>query len=681
MKPTRRQAATLAVLAATPACSRDAFAQAASPPCPSQPGDVVGLVLEGTGAPAGTVTVFGQAFRQGDLPRDASAGARLPNGGPLVVQADVKTRHPDGSARYAVMAIACPALSQGARQAVMLTRTGRATGQLDPGPIIGRHRAELRIEDRPIDLLALFRAALADRSTRPWQAGPLAVQARVTQPMPIYGMNSMRLVADLAVRSDGSLWAEVWLRNDGAMRPGGGSVAYPLRVTLDGQDVLQAMIARQHHYTGWGRLLFNSMPPPLVRPDAGYLADIGAVPRFDPATGVESSLLSSMGSAVLSQDWQIPLGPRQITQYMPMGGGRPDIGPVTRPQAIWLMTGDVRAAAHACGQAEASGSIPWHFWDGAWMDTRRWPRLWTDGRGGPPPGGLLQPIPNDTGWDLDSAHQPDLSTVPYLLTGRRAFLDEMQAQASWTVIGTWTGARGTPDRPGLAEGVNVVRGAQVRGAAWSLRQIDNAAWLTPDDDPMAPWLRATSEANWAWIRSQIPRWTDAQGEARGWIPGEYGTPGMVPPWQQDYFAFTAATAKLRGNEDAGHVLTWMSNFLAGRFLSERNGFTPNDGAAYLLVMNADSQARAPLRSWREIGQATRGQGMSNGSGWARSQGDYGQLALASLAMLIDATDSRDARTAWHWLRNAGAPFTSQADYRRDPQFNIVPRSEVRSACR
>jgi hypothetical protein len=115
------------------------------------------------------------------------------------------------------------------------------------------------------------------------------------------------------------------------------------------------------------------------------------------------------------------------------------------------------------------------------------------------------------------------------------------------VLGQWTGTRGTPDRPGLAEGVNLVRGNQVRGAAWSLRQIDNAAWASSDDDPMAPWLRATCAANWAWLRAQQLSWTAAQGDAHGWIPGEYGTPGLLPPWQQDYFAFACAGAARRGN--------------------------------------------------------------------------------------------------------------------------------------
>ena len=38
-------------------------------------------------------------------------------------------------------------------------------------------------------------------------------------------VTSLRLVADVAVRADGTLWADLWLRNDIAMQPGGGEEA------------------------------------------------------------------------------------------------------------------------------------------------------------------------------------------------------------------------------------------------------------------------------------------------------------------------------------------------------------------------------------------------------------------------------------------------------------------------
>ena len=112
---------------------------------------------------------------------------------------------------------------------------------------------------------------------------------------------------------------------------------------------------------------------------------------------------------------------------------------------------------------------------GGWLDTRHWPRLWADYyRAGPPPDGLLQKEPQDTGWQPDAGHQPDLAFVPYVLTGRRAFLDELQAQASWCVMRQWPAARGEAGARGPGEGMNVLRVAEPRTGAWSLRQLDEA---------------------------------------------------------------------------------------------------------------------------------------------------------------------------------------------------------------
>jgi len=659
-------------------------------PCVDQPGDIVGLLLEGQGEPAAAIAVFGQAFRAGDLPRDVSLGARLAGrqGGAVTVQCDIKTRHADGSARFAVISLAAPALAPAARAGVVLTReSSRAPmGRLDIAALLARHRAEVTLGGTTLDLMELLRGVLTTREGPLWQEGPLAVQARVMLPVTGVSVTSLRLVADITLFADGVCSIDLWVRNDIAMRPGGGPLTYTLDMSLNGAKALVAEGVRQYHYTGWGRLVGTRHPPPLIRHDTAYLAEVGAVPRYDLTTGVEPALLAAMAEAMRQRAWANALGGRGVTQNMSVGGARADIGPVTQPQAIWLQTGDPRAAAFAIGQAEAAGAIPWHFWDGTdprggWMDTRRWPRLWTDGRGGPPPGGLLQPIASDTGWNIVSSHQPDLSFVPYLLTGRRAFLDELQAQASWNVLGQWSGARGTADRPGLAEGVNLVRRNQVRGAAWSLRQLDGAAWAGPDGEAGTVWARAAAGANWAWLRAQLPVWTAAQGEAHGWIPGEYGTPGLLPPWQQDYFASTAAAAARRGSADAAVVLAWMGNFLAGRFLAEGRGFARHDGAAYLLAMNADASVRAPLRSWAEIGAATRAASLSNGDGWSKTEGDYAQLALASLAALWDVTGAESAREAYTWLSRANAPFTRPESYRRDPILNIVPRGMPRIAGR
>jgi hypothetical protein len=646
------------------------------PTCPRQAGDVVGLILEGP-SDAG-LCVFGHPFRAGDLPQGAGLALRLADGRALPVQTDVTVRHADGSARHAVLSVVLPALAAGARLPVVLARGTPPAGDPPgrPPPIL------LEIEGaRPwrLDLSA------ASPQGRPWMNGPLARQWRVAAEVPaeVVGVATLRVLADITVAAGGSTRVEAWLRNDICQRQGGGEARYAARLTLGGQEAWRSGALSHQLYQGWGRLASAGGAFPHIRFDAGYLAETGAVPRYDVTTGIEEAVLARAAQQQSEPGWAEPLSARGLTQRMGTTGGRFDIGPLTGWQAAWLMTGDRRAARQAIGQAEAAGSIPWHLWDAAnneWLSAERYPGLWTDGRGGPPPRGLLHGIPErETGWQLDTPHQPNAAFLPYLLTGRRAFLDEVLAQGAYNVVSTWPGARTASGREGLL----VIRMRQIRGAAWSARALDEAAYVVPEEDPNARYLRRVAARQWEWARQQIPAWTTMQGEAHGWLPPyELGSGGVeLAPWQQDYFASTVAGAARRGDANARALLAWMENFLVGRFEQAGRGFARNDGAAYQIAMGMGGRNTPPFTSWAEIGAATRSRGLSNGDGWARSQGDYARLALQALAQTADALGSERALAAWLWLSQAGAPFTDVASQARVPMQNIVPRGVHRVQAR
>ena len=76
-----RRAALLSGVAGLAGCmAAPSPAAAQGIPCAERNGDIVGLTLEGRGAPAGSVTVFGQVFRPGDLTRDRVLLARQSDG-------------------------------------------------------------------------------------------------------------------------------------------------------------------------------------------------------------------------------------------------------------------------------------------------------------------------------------------------------------------------------------------------------------------------------------------------------------------------------------------------------------------------------------------------------------------------------------------------------------------------
>lgn len=665
---------------------------AATPPCGSKPEDIVGLVLEGSGAPAGTVVTFGQAFRPGDLPWDGILAARLADGSAVAAQADVKTRHSDGSARFAVVSLAAPALRRGQRVGVLLTRgqTAGAGSTIDFVAALEGRTAVLEIFPAGAgapwqgDLVATARLS-SQAADAVWQAGPLAAQRRLILPIPsdaVGGAAGLRLVADIAIRSDGSLWVATWLRNDAAMQAQGGDAEYGLRLRLDGHEVLRTGGFRQFQYQGFGRTRAITRDgrrhtPPHVRLDLRYLAEAAAVLDYDHDLTVEPQTLTRFAEAMAAPAWEMPLSPRGLVKYMPTGGGRPDIGPTTGPQAVWLVSGDARAAAFVLGQAEAAGAVPWHFWDAAnrtWLNTDNYPRLWTDSRGGrgrpgdPASGTITQPVSRDTGWGPDRAHQPDLSSIPYLLTGQRWLLDNLQAQAAANIMGSWPAPRMN------AQGL-LVNSSQVRASAWGLRQLENAAWLSPDDSVEQTYFRKISDQNWNWLIAQIPAWTSVQGEAHGWLPGAYGNHGAIAPWQQDYLASTVVLAVARGNEKARDFLKWQSNFLLGRFRNAERGFRPELGTAYNLIVS-DSKTQDPLqgdvfKTWAEMDRHSVIRNVIPKKPWEST--NYNQLALATLAGIYNVLGDPAALAIFNELQRRKIPGSRPEDYRRMPTFSVVPR--------
>lgn len=628
----------------------------------------------GQAALAGGISSFGMVFAPGSVLPGQMISA-LVGGVAGSAQMDVKTTYADGSVKMAVLTAERPNLSPGASAAIILTAT---PGQAAPTALdmvngLAGHQAIIVLGGAgTIDVLAALRDALAHGTASFWQQGALVSQARVE----IDGAGSQRIVIDVAVFAHGGITLDVQIANDGAMGPSGGRVAQDVSIILDGRQVAHETLD-QGQYQNWhagfssdgangGQGLGDPAAGWLnIRHDIAALEATGAVANYNLSGGVAESLLQGYAAAAQAPGWEAPLGTHGVATYMPGTGGRSDIGFTTAPNAAWLISQDPRAAALAIGQAETASAVPWHMWDArhdTWLGTNTDPALWIDPRATT---ALTQAPDGRTGWTLDSAHQPDLSFVPYVLTGERWMLDNLQAQAAWNILAQWPVSRG-------GDTDLVVRGNQVRGAAWSLRQIDEAAWASPDGSPEHTYFAAASAANWSWLVAQIPSWTAQQGEVHGWLPGDYGTPGALPPWQQDYFASTAIAAARHGNADAATFLEWEANFLIGRFTHAAQGFAQHDGAAYLIAI-ADAATGTPYTSWAELGVRTAARGWSNGAGWAHSQGDYPQLALATLAGIaaLGGPSAGAAAAAYHALLAEAPPFTSKADFASDPAFAIA----------
>ena len=679
MRPLRL-AAPLVIAASCPwpAAAEPSAFYAPAIPQPLHPGEIVGLLLQNdihAPLPRRDVT-FGEVFRAGQVPSGQALTA-LSNGQHLPAQIDPKTTWPDGSVRIAVVTIAVPPLRLGATLPLMLALDkSPPTPPVDLAPLaapdtlvvdLTLHGPGAATTTRHYDLGALLQTTLAHPGASFWLRGPLATEARVQTPI----AGSLRLVADLRRTAEGDTSADIQFDNDAAMQPEGGDVTYDVTIRRGAATVFSRQSLHQFQYQTWHTQLGASdITPITVVHDVPALARTGAILNYDLKVGASAAVIAA-NTALLNDPHTAILGPANVEQQMGTTGGRPDIGPQPLWNVLWLMTGRPDAAAYALSQADAAGSIPWHFYDPAahtYVTTDSYPQLWADPRGGSSgTTALTQPRAgmDQTGWDIDGAHQPDLSYVPYLLTGRRYRLDQMEAQAVASILQTWPALR--------QDGQDIVANGQtqVRDQAWSLRQIVEAAFADPDSSKLQPYFRRVVDSNFHFLRDRTH--AARQGEAHGWIEGDYGnTPNIMAPWQQDFVASTVILAAGMGVPSAKEFLDWESNFLTGRFLAADRGFDPHEGVTYNLVMGPPDRDAPLFQTWREIEAATAAAGKSNQGGFIKNTDvAYVTAARGILAGLVAVTGSPESKQAYAWLM-ANSPMVTPALQQKDPTFAIAP---------
>jgi len=502
---------------------------------------------------------------------------------------------------------------------------------------------------------ALLGHALQAGRVSYWMQGPQATEARFDVPL----SGSFHVTFNVTDFADGTTRTDVQFNNDYAMQAVGGAVTYDESITQNGSVVSQYTALTQYQYQTRHEVFWsNGAPQVNIIHDIGALERTGAVQAYDLGLHLD---LSGEAAAMASPGWGGPLPVDGVEQAMPGTGGRPDIGSTTGANAAWLMTQSPIAAQYALGQADAAGSVPIHFYDpttGQDISVFHYPSIWSDPSYGGTASGLTQAF-GPTGWTYDPAHQPDLAYVAYELTGNQYYLDQLNAQADASIFGSWFGVKNQ------AGYVDIVANGydQIRQQAWSLRQIDEAAWANPDGSPQRAYFAQVASDNWNYLVSQLPSWTAMEGDAHGYIPYFPMWSGMqISPWMEDYFATTVIEAAEQGNQNAGTVLNWMSNYLVGRFMPH-TGWDPHDGVAYRNVVT-DSSGNFQT-TWAAVESATQAGGFSNGGTFLNV--DYNELAMSTLAGIISVTGSPQAMQAYGWLVSQAPNLYSE------PQLDIVPR--------
>ncbi|MEO1292117.1 MAG: hypothetical protein AAFV62_04685, partial [Pseudomonadota bacterium] len=235
--------------------------------------------------------------------------------------------------------------------------------------------------------------------------------------------------------------------------------------------------------------------------------------------------------------------------------------------------------------------------------------------------------------------------LPYLATGDRWYLDQLQYQAAWLPFFD------PPDHRSDGEGLDP--GTQVRAKGWGFRTIGYAAAVTPDTDPLKGYfagiiarrLADTRRTHMLEGRMGAP----LGSELAGWIEG-HQTLEVFKPFMQDFWTMGAAQLVHLGVEEARPIVEWSSGFFAGRWLQD--AFDPIYASLYTYHL-ADASGRRFL-SWAEMAAENfrRGvfePGRTEFDGYPETAAAIAGSTRGSMAMLAGVTDDPRAAAAFAYV--------------------------------
>jgi hypothetical protein len=225
----------------------------------------------------------------------------------------------------------------------------------------------------------------------------------------------------------------------------------------------------------------------------------------------------------------------------------------------------------------------------------------------------------------------------------------------------------------------------VRGQAWSLRTLGEAAWITPDSDPLKADLRHILDANLAWYNASYTDNPDANqlGALTHGYAVAYDKNTGLAPWMDDFFTSAVGHVAELGFPQAKKLLAWKVTFPVARMRAK--GACWITAAQYNLKVR--DNATAPFyTSMAQVWQASNSAAMrelpcagpemaqslklktGEMTGYAGTSTGYPANMQPALAFGADA-GGKEGLEAW----NLFSERTIKPDYANSPQFAIIPR--------
>lgn len=481
---------------------------------------------------------LGHGFRKGAVPSSTTVVGSIAD-----VQVAVKNRWPDGSLRFAVIAGRAPleagvplhvSLHVAAQPAVPAVSLGTAdlgatgiSASIDCGAF---GSAEWKGDDWGAPFLT-------------WIAGPSMSSWIYRRPI---GTDA-HLVAWLEVRlfAGGAVEVLPWIENGYLLVAAPTNKRSTYSFAMGGtQRFSQAFDLPNHCRTP---LLAGSMvshwlgtdPDLIVRHDKAYMQSTNLVPSYGvdvaPTEPVVTSLVSSY----------MPLQRGNLPSGMGNAGYSGHIGLLPEWDVLYLTAHSDASYKAVQFNAYSAGRYGTHYRD---ENTNRpikfgdWPHIGLSSGGSVGMNDIgisskSQTTPLSTGTSPQYyaiSHHPSMGYMAYLTTGRFYFMEELQFVATLNYLKQRDVTREFAGGVFLTQ----VETNQIRGAAWAIRTLAQAASATPDDDPLHADFIQSVEANADWNHARhVAKPSCPQGFVHPQVDYSGTGDGVLfgPTWMHDFW--------------------------------------------------------------------------------------------------------------------------------------------------
>jgi len=679
--------------------SRGTTAAVGSPNSSAPTGTITDIRIESTAKTAQTniPVTFGQMFSQGHLSAGTTLVGRLDSGVTIPLQVDVKTKYPDGSARHAVISGVIPSLAANEVRTISLNRSSsvKESAASTASMLNAGFTAAFSATIDGVRYSASADELIKSGKASVWLNGNDVSEWQVSAPLTSSnGAAHPHLTARFAIRwyqAAKKARVDVAVENNWAYEAAPRKFTYDANLTVGGATAYSKSALTHFHHARWRKVAWwgTSTPEVNIKHNTAYLIETRAVPNYDQSLSIAESILNGYQSETTAAATQ-PMSSGGVSGYMPMTGGRRDIGILPGWTASYLLSMDKRARDITLINGDLGGSWSTHYRDkktGNPVSLVDYPAMSTISR----PSDTWNPatqrheaFPDCAGANLcdspytpDTPHQPNLAYVPYLVTGDFYYLEELQFWAMWSAMASHPAYRSYEKALVISD--------QLRGQAWTLRTLAEAAYITPDSHPLKSHFAKFVDENLNWFNQTYTNGganTNSLGIITNGYSLGYENGTATGPWQDDFFTASVGHMLELGFTKAEPLLRFKTKFVVDRMISAKSCWI--FAAPYVLkVRNSEN---APIyKTYDEAYANTNGNylGMEcNGSAMLK----LGSLKLGEMANLSESVEGypSNMQPALAYAANINGSAGQQAwtqfeqrtvkpNYNKGPQFAIKPR--------